>query len=117
LNGLVLFTVIFLGGKWLVATDARAFADQGQPQPRAKAHTVTLKWQASETKGVRYNVYRGFEAQSHPDKLNSVPIDGLTFVDAQVEQGKKYYYVTRSIDSTGRESVDSNEIALSIPSP
>ena len=115
-NGLVLFTVIFLGGKWLVATDARAFADQGQPQPGPKGHTVTLKWQPSATKDVRYNVYRGSQPKNHPDKLNANPLEALTFSDMNVERGKQYYYVTRAIDKKGHESRDSNEITVSVHS-
>ena len=115
LNGLVIFTVMVLGGKWFVATDASAFGDQAQAQPRPKAATVTLKWRPSATKGVRYNVYRGSQPKNHPDKLNASPLDVVTFSDTNVERGKRYYYVTRSIDKAGHESLDSNEIVVSIP--
>jgi fibronectin type 3 domain-containing protein len=49
------------------------------------------------------------------DKLNNAPIDGLTFTDTTAERGATYYYVVRAIDTTGMESLDSNERVAAIP--
>ena len=100
----LLLTATLLICKWFVASP-----------PDGKPHSVTLRWQPSATEKIRYNVYRGTSPKNHPDKLNSSPLDTLTFTDTHVEKGKTYYYVARSIDSKGRESLDSNESVAVIP--
>jgi fibronectin type 3 domain-containing protein len=109
----LLITAALLVGKWFVASQGSTLAQQKQPD--GTPHSVTLHWQPSATEKVRYNVYRGTSAKNHPDKLNSSPLDTLTFTDTKVEKGKTYYYVTRSIDSKGHESLDSNETVVVIP--
>jgi hypothetical protein len=89
-----------------------SFAAEGSPQQK---HTVVLRWKASSTMDVRYNIYRGSAPGVHPDKLNAVPVDGLSFPDSNVQSGKKYYYVVRSVNAAGRESSDSNEALATIP--
>jgi hypothetical protein len=39
----------------------------------------------------------------------------LTWTDTQVLGGKTYYYVARAVDSSGNESVNSNEAIAVIP--
>jgi hypothetical protein len=79
-------------------------------------HSVTLHWEASTTPNVvGYNVYRGEKKGRHEKKLNSVPVNGLTFTDTDVESGKTYYYVTRAVNTAGKESIDSKETAATIP--
>lgn len=106
----LLLTATLLICKWFVASQVST-----QKQPDGKPHSVTLRWQPSATEKIRYNVYRGTSPKNHPDKLNSSPLDTLTFTDTNVEKGKTYYYVARSIDSKGRESLDSNESVAVIP--
>jgi fibronectin type 3 domain-containing protein len=40
-----------------------------------------------------------------------------TFIDSSVQSGQNYYYVTTSVDSTGAQSVYSNELHEVIPTP
>jgi len=106
-----------LGGKWFLATGGTALLRQGAPAPQRvqPRRTVTLRWKASTTKGVRYNVYRGKAMGVHPDKLNPEPIEGLTFADSTAESGMHYYYVVRAVDAAGHESLDSSETYVEIP--
>lgn len=79
-------------------------------------HSVTLHWNASTTPNVvGYNIYRGTKKGKHEKKLNSAPVNALTFTDADVKSGKTYYYVARAVNSTGKESIDSNESVATIP--
>jgi hypothetical protein len=100
-----------LSGEWFVATGGTALLGQ-TPQ---KKRTVTLSWRPSTSKDARYNVYRGRSPGVHPDKLNPQPISALTFTDATVESGVRYYYVVRAVDADGKESVDSAEFPADIP--
>jgi fibronectin type 3 domain-containing protein len=113
--GVLIAVALFLVGKWLVVPSQSTFSGQRQAESQGQPHSVTLHWQPSATEKVQYNIYRGTSPKSHPDKLNSSPLDTLTFTDTRVEKGKTYYYVTRSIDSNGRESLDSNETVVTIP--
>jgi hypothetical protein len=110
-TAVVALAAVILSAEWFVATGGTALLGQA-PQ---KKHTVTLRWQASTTKDLRYNVYRGRMPGAHPDKLNSEPIDGLTYTDATVESGVRYYYVVRAVDPAGKESPDSAEVPADIP--
>ena len=64
---------------------------------------------------MRYNIYCGSAPGVHPDKLSVTPVDGLTFTDSNVQNGKSYYYVARAVDAAGQESSDSNETVAAIP--
>jgi fibronectin type 3 domain-containing protein len=86
-----------------------------QIHPHQRDHTVMLYWQASTTKQLRYNIYRGPTPGFHPDKLNSVPIDGLSFTDTTAENGTKYYYMARAVNAMGQESSASNETFANVP--
>ena len=107
LTGTAVLAAAILAGEWFVATGGMVIVERIHPHRRD--HIVTLHWQASTTKNVRYNIYRGPTPGFHPDKLNSVPIDGLTFTDTTAENRTRYYYVARAVDASGRESSDSNE--------
>jgi hypothetical protein len=107
LTGIAVLVAVILAGEWFVATGGMTIVEQIHPHRRD--HTVTLHWQASTTKNVRYNIYRGTTPGFHPDKLNSAPIDGLTFTDTTAENRTRYYYVARAVDATRQESSDSNE--------
>ena len=48
-------------------------------------------------------------------KLNSKPIQGLTYTDESVESGVTYFYVTRSVDAHGAESANSNLFTVTVP--
>jgi hypothetical protein len=112
-TGIAVLSAAILAGEWFVATGGMTIVER--IHPRRRDHTVTLHWQASTTKNVRYNIYRGPKPGFHPDKLNAAPIDGLTFTDTTAENGRKYYYVARAVDATGQESRDSNEAFANVP--
>lgn len=77
-------------------------------------HSVTLKWVASTTPGVTYNVYRVTESTGKLEKLNKDPVTELTFTDPGPVNGEKYtYYVTAVAGS--QESAHSNTASAKIP--
>jgi hypothetical protein len=74
-------------------------------------HDVILSWGASQSSGVvGYNVYRGTALGGESSTpLNSTPINGTTYVDANVTPGTAYYYVVTAVGSGGVQSAPSNE--------
>jgi len=80
-------------------------------------HSVDLSWTASTSVVVGYNVYRGGTSGGPYNKINSA-LDGSTaYTDSGVLAGQTYYYVTTAVDSTGAESVYSNQVTAVIPTP
>jgi hypothetical protein len=117
-TGLVVLFAALASGHWFFATGGISVATGISSSPNAGAQqkrSVALRWQASTTPNVRYNVYRGASPGTHPDKLTSAPINGTTFTDTTVVSGRTYYYVVRSINANGEESQASNEILVKIP--
>jgi hypothetical protein len=83
----------------------------------AVAHSVDLSWTApsSSTDPVTgYNIYRAISGGSLA-LVNSSPDSSTTYVDSTVVSGTIYNYVVKSVDSSGAESVASNEITEVIP--
>jgi hypothetical protein len=82
------------------------------------AHSVSLSWVASTSSTVvGYNIYRGSVSGGPYAVLNSTPNAGLTYTDMTVLAGQTYYYVVTAVDASGNESVVSNEVAVTIPTP
>ncbi len=82
----------------------------------AQTHTVALSWLASVTTTVTgYNVYRSTTSGSGFVRINSSPTALLVYTDSAVANGTTYYYVTTSVDSSGLESVFSNQVIAIIP--
>lgn len=113
LTGIAVLAAVILAGEWFVTTGGMTIV--AQMHPHRRDHTVRLHWQASTTKNVGYNIYRGTTPGFHPNKLNSAPIDGLTFTDTTAENGTRYYYVARAVDAAGQESSDSKETIANVP--
>jgi hypothetical protein len=113
LTGAAVLVAAILAGEWFAVTGGTALLPQIRMQP--KEHSVELRWDASNSTNVRYNIYRGPAAGVHPTRLNDIPVDGLTFKDTTVERGKRYYYVARAVDAGGKESTDSNEALADVP--
>jgi hypothetical protein len=113
LTGTAVLAAGVLASEWFVATGGMTVVEKMRSHRRD--HTVTLRWEASTTKNVRYNIYRGPTPGFHPDKLNSAHIDGLAFTDTTVENRTRYYYVARAVNATGQESTDSNETLANVP--
>jgi len=81
------------------------------------SHLVDLSWTASTTSTVvGYNIYRGTTNNGpYSLKLNSTPVPGVTFTDTNVQSSLTYYYVVTAVDSSGVESVYSNQASATIP--
>jgi fibronectin type 3 domain-containing protein len=48
-------------------------------------------------------------------KINSALVTVLNYTDSTVVSGTTYYYVVTAVDSSGTESVYSNEVSAVIP--
>jgi len=48
-------------------------------------------------------------------KINSSLVVVLDYTDSNVQSGTTYYYVTTAVNSSGNESVFSNEVSGTIP--
>jgi hypothetical protein len=81
------------------------------------AHSVTLSWVASTSTVVGYNIYRGSVSGGPYALLNSTPSSSLMYTDMAVTAGQTYFYVVTAVDSSGNESVVSNEVSVTIPTP
>jgi fibronectin type 3 domain-containing protein len=64
-------------------------------------------------------VYRGTASGGQSSTpLNSMPVNGITFVDTGVTAGARYYYVVTAVASSdGAESAKSNETSATVPTP
>ena len=80
-----------------------------------KPHSVTLSWNASTSKVSGYNVYRSTTSGHGFVKINSSLVATTTFEDTTVQNAITYFYVTTSVDSSGNESSDSNQVSVTIP--
>jgi len=78
-------------------------------------HSVSLSWTASTSTVSGYNVYRSTVSGGSYTKINSSLVTVLSYTDSTVQNGTTYYYVTTAADSTGAESVFSNEVSAPIP--
>jgi hypothetical protein len=79
-------------------------------------HRVDLSWNASTSQDViGYNVYRSTTSGGGYSKINSVLDTSTVYTDASVSDGNTYYYVATAVDSSGQESVYSNEVQAMIP--
>ena len=117
LTGIFVLVTAMLSGEWFAATGGVTLASRnlGATAATPQKRSVLLRWQASTTPNVRYNIYRGPSSGIHPDKLNSTPIDGVTFTDTNVVNGQTYWYVVRAVNAKGEESFESNEASVAIP--
>ncbi len=81
-----------------------------------QSHTVGLAWTASTSSVAGYNVYRGTaDGGPYPSLLTASPVATTAFTDSNVADGTTYYYVVTAVDSTGEESVYSNQATAPIP--
>lgn len=112
-TGIATLIALVLCVLWVHATSAKSAAPPFWQE--AKRHTVTLTWKASKSAVRGYNVYRATSSGGPYTKINSELVRELNYKDQNVQSGKTYYYVTRSVDANGRESVNSSEIAATVP--
>lgn len=112
-TGLATLLAIILSVLWArVTTGSPAMPTFLQ---RNKGHSVTLTWKASKSPAKGYNVYRSSNAAGPFVRINPDVVQGLSYQDRDVQSGATYYYVTRTVDADGRESVNSTEITAKIP--
>jgi hypothetical protein len=81
------------------------------------ASEVSLNWVApadSTDPVTGYNIYRSTSSGSFT-LLNTSPVTALSFVDNAVASGSSYNYQVTSVDSSGAESVPSNEVTVNVP--
>jgi len=78
-------------------------------------HSVALTWNASTSTVSGYNVYRSTVSGSSYTKINPSLVTVLSYTDSAVQSGTTYFYVTTAVDSTGNESVYSNQVSAPIP--
>src|SRR5882724_298735 len=78
-------------------------------------HSVALNWGASSSSVAGYNVYRSTVSGSAYAKMNGSTVGGVNYADSSVQSGHTYYYVATAVDTSGTESVYSNEVAAIVP--
>jgi fibronectin type 3 domain-containing protein len=78
-------------------------------------HSVALTWDASTSTVAGYNVYSSTVSGGPYTKINSSLVGALNYTDSTVQSSTTYYYVTTAVDSSGNESVFSNEVSATIP--
>jgi hypothetical protein len=78
-------------------------------------HSAVLSWTASTSTVSGYNVYRGTVNVGPYTLINLSLVTGLSYTDTTVQSRVTYYYVTRAVDSSGVESIDSNQVTAVIP--
>lgn len=81
------------------------------------SHSVSLSWTASTSTVVGYNVYRGTVSGGPYTLVNSSLVPGTTYTDLGIASGQTYYYVVTAVNSSGSESVYSNQASAAVPTP
>ncbi len=83
---------------------------------RALPGEITLTWEGPAVAGLRYDVYRAAAGSSETVKLNAEPLRKLSYSDLDVEPGREYAYVVRTVDRRGQQSLPC-EAAEATPLP
>jgi hypothetical protein len=111
--GVSVIVALLLSVTWFLVTSGITAAPRLLLQGPS-AHKVKLTWTASTTPGVKYNVYRVPESTGKVEKLNTAPLDGLTFTDPHPVNGEKYTYYATAVAGSA-ESTYSNPAKATIP--
>jgi hypothetical protein len=97
------------------ATNSPAIALSGTGVQQV-SRSVVLAWTASTSNGVvGYNLYRSTVSGGPYVILDSSAVSIDTYTDSNVQPGTTYFYVVRSVDSIGTESVNSSQVQATIP--
>jgi centrosomal CEP192-like protein/Ig-like domain-containing protein/HYDIN/CFA65/VesB family protein len=99
------------------ASDAAVTIALSGAAVQAASHSVTLGLAPDSSNVVGYNVYRSSVSSGPYVKLNSPLITSTTYTDTAVAASNTYYYVATSVDSAGDETVYSNQVSATIPTP
>ena len=84
----------------------------------SSTHSVTLSWDAptsSTDPVVGYDIYRAVSGSSSYQLLNLSVDTETTYVDSTAKSGATYIYYVESVDSSGNQSVPSNQVSVTVP--
>ena len=81
------------------------------------SHSATLDLTPNSANVTGYNVYRSSKSNGPYTRLNSPPVTSTTYLDSTVVANQTYYYVAPSVDSAGDETLYSNQVSATIPTP
>jgi len=113
--------IVTIGSMLLVvlALSAARWGDRSRQGPPTSPHphSVDLKWKASVSRVVGYNVYRSETDGGPYIKLTSAPVRATNYTDRSVQSGHTYVYAVTAVDGKAKESVHSNHAKALIPSP
>jgi len=77
--------------------------------------SVTLTWTGSNTSDVEgYRIYRSTDAKTFK-KLIDIPFTQITYLDADVEYGKEYYYQVAALDEVPNISPRTKSVKIKVP--
>ena len=97
------------------ATGSPASVSLGGTGVAPLSHSVTLSWGASSSTVAGYNLYRSTVNGGSYSKVNASLLATLNYADSSVTGGTTYYYVATAVDSSGTESVYSNQVTATVP--
>jgi hypothetical protein len=106
-NGVSSGSVAFLSNA-TNSTDSEAMSGTGTTP------AVSLSWNPSTSQISGYNVYRRTSTGSY-SKINSSLMGNTFFSDTTVALGQTYEYATTAVNSSGEESVYSNQVQVVVP--
>jgi fibronectin type 3 domain-containing protein len=84
---------------------------------QAVLHSVALAWTPETPAVAGYNLYRSTVSGGPYVKVSSPTGASASYTDAAALGGQVYYYVLTAVDSSGIESLPSNETAATTPIP
>jgi hypothetical protein len=106
--------IALVGRTAIFAVMAAFFA--GLPGVAQTAQSVTLRWDANPEPDVAgYRVYYGTSSGKYSQSNDVGNVTGTTI--SNLTAGQTYYFVVTDYDTSGLESLPSNEVAYSVPSP
>jgi hypothetical protein len=90
----------------------------GVPATNGAPASIELTWTINtEPDLAGYNVYRGEQAGTPGQKLNSELLLVPTFRDMPVVPGRSYFYRVGAVDQSGNESALSSTVETQVPGP
>ncbi|HKW35660.1 MAG TPA: fibronectin type III domain-containing protein [Candidatus Acidoferrum sp.] len=112
-TGLATLSAVLLCVLWARVTVGSSSVPQSQQSNRG--HSVTLTWKESKSPVKGYNLYRATKSGGPYLRINPNLVLGLRYEDRDVKSGTTYYYMSRSVDADGLESVNSAETKARVP--
>jgi hypothetical protein len=81
------------------------------------SHSASLSWTGSTSAVVGYYAYRGPTSGGPYLRLNASADASTNYTDTTVLAGQTYYYVVTAVDASNVESIFSNPVSATIPTP